>query len=112
MELERKLEMLNDESSLADIQNYMNEAIRKRGFQDETEKDILLFLTEELGELAHAVRKKTNMKMDVDKSNDSDIKREIADIFSYILAMCRVLDIDLLQAFKDKESKNCKRKWQ
>jgi len=111
MELESKLEELDEKSSLGDIQRYMNEAIEARGFSNETSKDILLFLTEELGELAKAIRKETKMKMDVNKNDGFDVKGEIADIFSYILAMCRTHEIDLLQAFKEKEKENNKRTW-
>ncbi|MNT89591.1 hypothetical protein D3C72_2303450 [compost metagenome] len=69
-------------------------------------------MTEEVGELAKAVRKTTNIKIDVNKDNDKyDLTGEITDVFNYLLAMCRVFDIDLLEAFKEKEFRNCKREW-
>jgi len=111
MILEEKLEKLDENSSLKDIQEYMNEMIEIRGFDKETPQDILLLLTEELGELAKAVRKTTDIKNDIEKSDDHDIEGELADVFEYLMAMCRALEIDLFQAFKNKEKRNCKRTW-
>lgn len=73
----------------------------------------MLFLTEEMGELAKEVRKSTKHKIDINKKENKeiDIEGEIADVFIYILSMCRVMNINLLEAFKEKEEKNCKREW-
>jgi len=49
--------------------------------------------------------------MDINKINDYDITGEITDVFNYLLSLCRVLDIDLLEAFKEKEKRNCERTW-
>lgn len=111
MELKDKLELLNENSSLQDIQKYVNEMIEVRGFEKETPQDIMLLLTEEVGELAKAIRKTTHIKMDINKKDDYDTAGEIADIFMYIVSMCRALNIDLFKAFKDKEKINCNRTW-
>lgn len=73
----------------------------------------MLFLTEEMGELAKEVRKSTKHKIDINKkeNREIDIEGEIADVFIYILSMCRVMNINLLEAFKNKEERNCKREW-
>lgn len=111
MELKDKLEQLNEESSLKDIQEYVNEMIVDRGFQDETLKDVMLLLTEEVGELAKEVRKSIEYKLDVSKTKELDMEGEIADVFIYLMSLCRIKNIDLFQAFKDKEEKNSKRTW-
>ena len=49
--------------------------------------------------------------MDVTKSKELDLEGEIADVFMYLLSMCRVMNVDLLEAFKKKEEKNCERVW-
>lgn len=111
--LKQKLSTFNENTSLKDLQKYVNEMKEIRGFSKETPQDVMLFLTEEIGELAKEVRKSRKYKMDVNKIQNMqlDIEGEIADVFIYILSMCRVMDIDLLEAFKNKEARNCEREW-
>ena len=109
--LEKELSNLNDKSSLKDIQSYINKMIEERGFDNETPQDVMLLLTEEIGELAKEVRNTTNIKMDVNSTRKSDVSGEIADVFMYILSMCRVMNIDLFEALKEKEERNLKRTW-
>lgn len=105
-------QMKSSNTTLSDLQKYTDLMINTRGFENETPQDIMLLMTEEVGELAKAVRKTTNIKMDISKDNDKyDVKGEITDVLNYLLAMCRVFDIDLLEAFKEKELRNCKREW-
>ena len=44
-------------------------------------------------------------------NNELDVEGEIADVFIYILSMCRVMNVNLIEAFKNKEERNCKREW-
>ena len=109
--LEAELEKINEKSSIIDLQKYVNDMIKVRGFENETPKDIMILLTEEIGELAKEVRKLSGIKMDINKEHKTGASEEIADVFIYILSMCKVLDIDLLEAFKNKEKINLKRTW-
>lgn len=109
--LEQELSKLDDKSSLKDIQTYINKMIEERGFAGETSQDVMLLLTEEVGELAKEIRKTRKYKLDVNKSKDADVSGEIADVFIYILSMCRVMNINLLEALKEKEQRNLKRTW-
>jgi NTP pyrophosphatase (non-canonical NTP hydrolase) len=109
--LREKLDLLNGNSSLKEVQSYVNEMIDVRGFGDETLKDLMILLTEEMGELAKEVRKLVHMKTDVSKKSTVDIEGELADIFIYLLSICRNLNIDLFEAFKVKEEKNSSRIW-
>lgn len=85
--------------------------IKERGFDKETKQDVMLLLTEEVGELAKEVRKSTNIKMDETQSRQEKLSDEIADVFMYVLAMCRVANVDLLDALVEKEKKNLNRIW-
>ena len=109
--LEEELSKLNKKSSLSDIQEYINKMIEERGFDKETKQDVMLLLTEEIGELAKEVRKSTNIKMDEKQSRQEKLSDEIADVFMYVLAMCRVANVDLLEALVEKEKKNLNRTW-
>lgn len=109
--LEAELTKLNEKSSIKDVQEYINKMVEERKFDKETKQDIMLLLTEEIGELAKEVRKSTNIKMDEKRSRQEKLSDEIADVFMYILAMCRVADVDLLEALIEKEKKNMHRTW-
>lgn len=65
MELKEKLELLNEKSSVAEIQRYIKDMKKARKFDGVTiEREMMLFL-EELGELAKAIRKNTKGHLDI-----------------------------------------------
>ena len=72
---------------------------------------MFIFLTQEIGKIAKEVRKLSGIKTDANKKDEIGASEEIADVFIYILSMCKVLNIDLLEAFKNKEKINLKRTW-
>lgn len=111
MELKEKLEMLNENSSVAEIQQYIKDMKKDRKFDNVTiEREMMLFL-EELGELAKAIRKNTKGYLDVAKKYDTSVEEELADCFIYLLSIANMNDIDIFKAFKEKERKNCERIW-
>lgn len=104
---------LNNNNSLLDIQTYVKKVVSIRGFDDENEKDIMLLMLEEVGELAKAIRKHSGLKIDQNKLDSyGSISEEIADVFIYLVDLSNTLNIDLFKAFKDKEEKNLKRSWE
>lgn len=105
---------LNESNTLPEIQNYIKEVIRIRGFAGQEIEKTMLLLLEEVGELAKSIRKNaTNMNIDKNKLNHYDtIESEIADVFIVLNSVCNKLNIDLYKALKDKEEENIKRKWQ
>ncbi len=109
--LKRKVEKFDRTTTLSEIQEYNKEMIKIRGFDNETPQDVMLLLTEEIGELAKEVRKTTHIKMDSKNLRINNFKEELADVFSYVLSMAVTMDIDLIDALKEKELKNCKREW-
>lgn len=112
MNLREKFEKLNDNSSLNEIQEYIKAMMIQREFDKEDIKDEMILLTEEVGELAKAVRKTTNLKMDIAKENDKyDLKGELSDVFNYVVCMCCILDISLFDCYKEKEKRNFDRTW-
>jgi len=103
-------QMDSSKDSLAEIQKFFKKKADQRGFSDETPQDIILFLIEELGELAKAIRKKSGLKID-NQSRIPEIEDELADVFNYIIHLANQLNIDLAEIFYKKEEKNSKRKW-
>lgn len=111
--LNEMYEKLGDNTTLNELQVYEDLLIKVRGFEDESAQDLMLLLTEEVGELAKEVRKaSTKIKMDVTSSKMVNFEEELSDVFSYVLAIARFYDISLIDAFKSKEEKNMKRIWE
>ena len=109
------LENLNKNSSLNEVQSYFKEMIKLRSFINNKENisNIMLLLTEEVGELAKAIRKDaTGLKIDSNKIGNYDsIESEIADVFIVLNSICTALDINLFDAIYNKERINVDRKW-
>jgi len=111
MELKKKLELLNEKSSVIELQEYIRDMKKARKFDHITiEREMMLFL-EELGELAKAIRKNTNGHLDIAKKYDDNVEEELADCFIYLLSIANMNNVDLFKAFKEKEEKNCNRIW-
>lgn len=111
MELKEKLELLNEKSSVVEIQKYIKDMKKDRNFDGVTiEREMMLFL-EEIGELAKAIRKNTHGHLDTAKVYNDNIEEELADCFIYLLSIANMNNVDIFKAFKDKERKNCKRTW-
>lgn len=106
-------EKLNEKNTLQEVQQYIREVIKIRGFAEQEIEKTMLLLLEEVGELAKSIRKNaTNMRIDTNKMNHYDtIESEVADVFIVLNSVCNKLNIDLYKALKDKESENIKRKW-
>ena len=111
--LRRLIDNMDENTSLKNLQIYVDEMVNVRGFADETPQDCLLLLTEELGELAKEVRKNhTHIKNDTAKASNHSINGEMADVLMMLLALARTLNVNLLEAFKEKELENCTRNWE
>ena len=106
-------ELLNEKNTLNEIQNYLKEVIKIRGFSEQKVQDKMLLLLEETGELAKAIRK-TIPEASVDYErieNYTDIEEEAADVFIVLVSICNRLNINLYDAIIKKEEKNIKRQW-
>ena len=101
---------LKEQPTLNNFQQYVRDLVKERGFENEGVPELFMLLSEEIGEMAKAARKHTNIKMD-DNSHKPDLELEIADVFIYLLDICNHFDIDLEKAFRDKEKINKKRVW-
>lgn len=104
---------LQETNSLREVQKYIESMNEVRGFNDETIQERMLLLTEEIGELAKAIRKTSkNMYTDINKEYNYDtIESEVADCFYVLLSVASYLNIDVFQALKDKEKENINRVW-
>ena len=106
-EQKKLYELLNENNSLNEIQNYIRKIIKIRGFSEQRVQDKMLLLLEETGELAKAIRKTLpEASIDYGKiENYTDIEEEIADVFIVLTSICNRLDINLYDAIRKKKKK-------
>jgi len=96
---------------LAQIQEYVRELEKERGFQGNTIQQTALLLGEEIGELFKALRKQQNMAVDI-RSVVGSVDEELADILIYVCSLANRLNVDLETAFRAKEEINKRRSWE
>ena len=70
---------------------------KQKGWTNATVDTVWLLLSEEIGELASAIRqyKKTYKKMNLKKDRGTDVMMEMGDVFSYHVQLSYMLDVDL-----------------
>lgn len=96
--------------TLSVIQDYIAKMVVERGFHGQPVLQECLLLTEEVGELCKAIRKQEQLGIDA-KSKVGTIGEELSDMLIVMLAIANRYDIDLEQAFRDKEAINHTRVW-
>lgn len=103
--------ILPNEPKIQNFQKYIRDMELERGFDRQEAVHKCLLLGEEVGELFKAIRKyDSNLRLD-NNSKVGTVSEELADVFIYICAIANKFDIDLEQAFRDKEAKNKMRTW-
>ena len=70
---------------------------RNKGWDSAPVSAVWRWLTEEMGELASAIRQytRTYRKTGLKKDRGIDIQMEMGDVFSYLFQLASMLDIDL-----------------
>ncbi len=83
---------------------YLQRYIKAKDYSPEHKKEYFLKLSEEVGELANAMRK------DLLRTDGSGVKdtidEELWDVVYYAIALANCYDIDLSKTIKDKEDIN------
>lgn len=104
---------LQETDSLRKVQQYIKAVNTVRGFEEQPIEERMLLLTEEIGELAKAIRKNaTNMSTDINKQYSYDsIESEVSDCLYVLASVCNKLDIDMFTCLKEKEKENIHRVW-
>ena len=91
---------MDGKTTLKYLQNY----IKSKDYKPESIKDYFLKLSEEVGELANAIRK-NQLKKD-GESIKGTINEELWDVIYYALALANCYDIDIESTIKEKEDIN------
>lgn len=96
--------------SLPEYQSLIRDLAKERGYDSETVSEVFLLLVEEVGELGKSIRKSSGMKVS-DHSKKHAVEHELADVFWLVVDLANRFDIDLAQAFDEKEKINQKREY-
>ncbi len=78
----------------------MVDQLKRRGFYPKEDREVLLRLGEELGEVFEAVRENQSFE---------NLSHEVVNVFWNLLRFCELKGIDLEKAFQEKYEKNEKR---
>jgi NTP pyrophosphatase (non-canonical NTP hydrolase) len=97
-------------ATLPDIQRYVADMEKERGFADRGVVDQCLLLGEEVGELFKAVRKSEHLSIGT-TSIVGRVDEELADILIFVCAVANRYGIDLSSALRRKEEHNEQRVW-
>lgn len=106
-------DLLDQSASLNQLQEYLRNMMIKRGFSKESPQDTLLVLVEEVGELAKALRKASGIGIDHKRLAEyGNLHHEMADVLICLLILANKCNINLFDAFYEKEQINSTRVWQ
>ena len=97
--------------TLPDLQRYMDAICQERGWTKDNYAEKFLLFTEEIGELAKAIRKSRGLYQEHARQNTLNLDEEFADVLSYLLDLANCFGIDLERAFRAKEQVNATRTW-
>jgi NTP pyrophosphatase (non-canonical NTP hydrolase) len=101
---------LPDSDSLQALQAYVWQMNQERGFDLKDPAKKMLLLTEEVGELAKALRKTVGLKF-TDTTKQTELMDEVGDVLIVLLGLSSLVGVDAYEAFLTKEAKNRKRTW-
>ena len=97
---------------MADYQALIQRLEAHHGWLDVDLIHNCFLMGEEVGELFSAIRQyAAYFKEGGDSASKQDVAEEIVDVFNYLLAIANRLDIDVEEAFRQKNARNFKRTW-
>lgn len=106
--------ILKENPTIQDFQDYLLQVRKERNWEQNNPLEVFLLLTEEVGELANAIRDKIKLYPKKDKTSEKmqeALAFEMSDVFSYLLDLANIFEVDLEQAFREKEAINAIRTW-
>ncbi len=106
------MRQLPDKPTLKDLQDYIKDVAEERAWDKNNHLEIFLLLSEEIGELAKAVRNRIGLYAEkTDAAENDELALEFADVLNYIFDLANCFDINLEEAFRKKDKINAERTW-
>src|SRR5437879_13740301 len=87
--------------TLPELQQYMDETCKERGWTKDSYAEKFLLFTEEVGELAKAIRKTHGIYQEQAKQKHLELEEEFDDVLSYLLYFTTFFQVSWLSAFRD-----------
>ena len=84
-----------------------------KGWDRTSVSTVWLLLTEEIGELASAIRQNSQIfkKSGLKKNRGVDIQTEMGDVFSYLFQLAHMLNVDMDEMWERHKIKSIQRKY-
>jgi NTP pyrophosphatase (non-canonical NTP hydrolase) len=98
--------------TLRDLQKHLAKTCQEKGWDKNSITEVFLLFTEEVGELAKAIRKETGFKGERKPVNQDNLREEFADVLNYLLELANRFDVDLTEVYFEKHQINDKRTWE
>lgn len=101
-------------ATITDAQKWVEEMCKERGFDTNTPLEKFLLFSEEVGELAKAIRKVQGMHVEGSHTPEQinfGIREEIADVAMYLMDIANTFSVNVEDAIREKEEINKKRTW-
>lgn len=103
---------LPDKPTLKDLQYHIKKIGEERDWDKNNYLEIFLLLSEEIGELAKAVRNYAGLYTEKNTGkNKFELEEEFADVLNYLFDLANCFNIDLEEAFRKKDKINAERTW-
>lgn len=111
-----ELPPIPESATVSQWQTYVAQVVKARGWDSASDLEIFLLFSEEVGELAKALRRHRDLFRQADSSTlidqtKKEVALEMADVASYLLDLAARLEIDLEAAMVEKERLNRHREW-
>jgi NTP pyrophosphatase (non-canonical NTP hydrolase) len=99
--------------SLNVFKDLTHDMCRRKGWDRTAVNTVWLLFTEEIGELASAIRQNSKIfkKTGLRKNRGVDIQAEMGDVFSYLFQLAYMLNVDLDAMWLHHQSKAIQRKY-
>jgi NTP pyrophosphatase (non-canonical NTP hydrolase) len=98
--------------TLPQLQQYLDLVCKERGWTKDSYAEKFLLFSEEIGELAKAIRKTQGLYQEKARQKPLELEEEFADVLSYLLDLANYFQVDLEKAFREKEQVNSARIWE
>lgn len=97
--------------SLTQLQKHLDETCKEKGWDKNSITEVFLLFSEEIGELAKEIRLETGFKGEARQGNPGDLRHEFADVLNYFMELANRFNVDLTEAYFEKNKINADRTW-
>lgn len=102
---------LPDNPTLRDLQQYIAAQCRRRGWEDRSDSERIMLLTEEVGEVAKEMRKHTGKFGYKTPDSNEELGKELVDVLNWVIDIANSKNIDMTKAFDAKWRETNDRTW-